>query len=219
LNEDVAKTIATALKVAESNGAQIVEVSAPLTKYAVPVYYLVAASEASSNLARYDGVKYGHRSEKMLTSETSLEGFYCANRSEGFGTEVKRRIMIGTYCLSSGYIDEYYSKASKVRRLLRAEYLEALKNCDVILSPVSTTPAFKVGEKISDPLAMYLNDIFTVSVNLAGLPSLSMPFGFSKEGMPIGVQLTASHFAEEKLLQLAYCFESAFSDQRRPCVF
>jgi aspartyl-tRNA(Asn)/glutamyl-tRNA(Gln) amidotransferase subunit A len=219
LHEDVAKIFQVALREAEAQGAQIIELAAPLTKYAVPVYYLVAASEASSNLARYDGVKYGHRSCKSSTSETNLENFYSANRAEGFGHEVKRRIMIGTYCLSSGYIDEYYTKASKVRRMLRSEYIDVLKKCDVILSPVATTPAFKLGEKISDPLAMYLNDIFTVSTNLAGLPGMSVPFGYSKEGLPIGIQLTAAHFEEEKLLQAAQCFENLFTDYRRPHVF
>ena len=191
-----------------SEGAEIIEVSVPLTEYSVPVYYLTSASEASSNLARYDGVRYGHRSRFENLSAMSLERFYSQTRGEGFGKEVKRRIMLGTYCLSSGYYDAFYNKACQVRRMLRQQFIEAFSKCDVILSPVTTSPAFELGKKSSDPLAMYLNDIFTVSTNLAGLPGMSVPVKLSAEGLPIGVQLTAGHFQEQKLLNVALAIES-----------
>ncbi|KHD88577.1 MAG: glutamyl-tRNA amidotransferase [Bdellovibrio sp. ArHS] len=209
LHPDVQKTVENSVESLKKMGAEIVEVSVPLSEFAVPVYYLVAASEASSNLARYDGVKYGHRAEFKNLSAVELENFYGKTRGEGFGKEVKRRIMLGTYCLSSGYYDAYYNKAGQVRRLIMNEYLEAFKKCDVILSPVTTAPAFKIGERISDPLAMYLNDIFTTSTNLAGLPGMSVPFGLSQEGLPIGVQLTAGHFEEQKMLNVALALETA----------
>lgn len=208
LDKDTEKTVQNAIDEAKKLGAEIVEVSVSLTEHAVPMYYLVAASEASSNLARYDGVKYGYRAEFKDLSAINLDQFYAKTRGEGFGPEVQRRIMLGTYCLSSGYYDAYYNKAGQVRRLLRNQYQEAFKKCDVILSPVTTHPAFKIGDRISDPLAMYLNDIFTVSTNLAGLPGLSLPFGTSKAGLPIGIQLTAGHFEEQKMLDVAYAFES-----------
>lgn len=208
MHPDVEKTYASAVEELKKLGAEIVEVSIPLTEQAVAMYYLIAASEASSNLARYDGVKYGYRSEFKDLSAISLEDFYSQTRGKGFGTEVKRRIMLGTYCLSSGYYDAYYNKACQVRRLLRDQYTEAFKKCDVLLSPVTTTPAFKIGERVSDPLKMYLNDIFTTSTNLAGLPGMSVPFGFSADKLPIGLQLTASHFAEQKMLNTAFALES-----------
>ncbi len=219
VDKDVEKVFQSAITTAQKNGAVIKELSVPLTKFAVPIYYLVAASEASSNLARYDGVKYGHRSHFENLADLDLENFYGSTRAEGFGKEVKRRIMIGTYCLSSGYFDAYYLKACRVRRLLRDQMVDALKECDVILSPVSTTPAFKIGDKIANPLAMFLNDIFTTSTNLAGLPGMSLPYGFSESGLPIGIQLTGGHFQEEKLLQIAYSFEKTFNNQRTPNVF
>ncbi len=209
LHPDVQKTVENSLEILKKMGAEIVEVSVPMTEFAVPVYYLVAASEASSNLARYDGVKYGHRAELGNLSSVDLEDFYGKTRGEGFGKEVKRRIMLGTYCLSSGYYDAYYNKAGQVRRLITNQYLEAFKKCDVILSAVTTSPAFKIGERVSDPLTMYLNDIFTTSTNLAGLPGMSVPFGMSADGLPIGVQLTATHFEEQKMLNVAYALESA----------
>ena len=208
IDADTDKVFQNAINELKNAGAEIVEVSIPLTEYAVPMYYLIAASEASSNLARYDGVKYGYRSEFKDLSALSLDEFYGQTRGEGFGKEVKRRIMLGTYCLSSGYYDAYYNKACQVRRLLQQQYIEAFKSCDVLLSPVTTSPAFKIGERSSDPLKMYLNDIFTTSTNLAGLPGLSVPFGFSSNGLPIGVQLTGSHFAEQKILNVAACLES-----------
>lgn len=208
IDADTDKVFQNAINELKNAGAEIVEVSIPLTEYAVPMYYLIAASEASSNLARYDGVRYGYRSDFKDLSALSLDEFYGQTRGEGFGKEVKRRIMLGTYCLSSGYYDAYYNKACQVRRLLQQQYVEAFKSCDALLSPVTTSPAFKIGERSSDPLKMYLNDIFTTSTNLAGLPGLSVPFGFSSNGLPIGVQLTGSHFAEQKILNVAACLES-----------
>ncbi len=207
VDSDVQKTVDNALENLKLMGAEVIEVSLPLIEYAVPVYYLIAASEASSNLARYDGVKYGYRADFPSLSSVDLEEFYGKTRGEGFGKEVKRRIMLGTYCLSSGYFDAYYTKASQVRRMITEEYVEAFKKCDVLLSPVTTAPAFKVGERISDPLAMYLNDIFTTSTNLAGLPGLSVPFGESTKKLPIGIQLTANHFNEQAILNVAFALE------------
>lgn len=211
LDKDVQKTVEKSVEAAQKLGAKIVEVSLPLTSQAVPMYYLIAASEASSNLARYDGVKYGYRSEFNDLSRIDLDQFYAKTRGEGFGTEVQRRIMLGTYCLSAGYYDAYYNKACQVRRLLKNQYEEAFKSCDVMLSPVTTHPAFKIGDRISDPLAMYLNDIFTVSTNLAGLPGMSLPFGQSSTGLPIGIQLTAAHFEEQKMLDVAFALEGVSS--------
>ncbi|MBX2995645.1 MAG: Asp-tRNA(Asn)/Glu-tRNA(Gln) amidotransferase subunit GatA [Bdellovibrionaceae bacterium] len=211
LHADVQKTVQAAIDTVKARGAEIVEVSVPLTEYAVPMYYLIAASECSSNLARYDGVKYGHRAQFESLGGVDLEDFYKKTRGEGFGKEVKRRIMLGTYCLSSGYYDAYYNKACQVRRLMRNQYDDAFKKCDIILSPVTTSPAFRLGDRISDPLAMYLNDIFTVSTNLAGLPGMSVPFGMSADGLPIGVQLTAHHFEEQKMLNAGFALEQSSS--------
>lgn len=208
LHPDVEKTYQRAVEQVKKMGAEIVEISIALTEFAVPMYYLISASEASSNLARYDGVKYGFRAEFKDLSTMSLDDFYSENRGQGFGREVKRRIMLGTYCLSSGYYDAYYNKACQVRRLLQNEFSEAFKKCDAILSPVTTSPAFKIGERSTDPLKMYLNDIFTTSTNLAGLTGLSVPFGQSVEGLPIGVQLTGAHFQEQKILNIASALES-----------
>jgi len=208
LDKNVQQTVEKSLEAVKKLGAEIVEVSVPLTSQAVPMYYLVAASEASSNLARYDGVKYGFRSEFPDIANIDLDQFYAKTRGQGFGSEVQRRIMLGTYCLSTGYYDAYYNKACQVRRLLKNQYEEAFKKCDVMLSAVTTHPAFKIGDRISDPLAMYLNDIFTVSTNLAGLPGMSLPFGKSSLDLPIGVQLTAGHFEEQKMLDVAFALES-----------
>lgn len=219
LHPDVQKTVENSVATLKKMGAEIVEVSVPTSELSVSVYYLIAASEASSNLSRYDGVKYGYRSEFKNLSGIDLERFYSQTRGEGFGSEVKRRIMLGTYCLSSGYYDAYYNKAGQVRRLIMNQYLEAFKKCDVILSPVTTAPAFKIGERISDPLTMYLNDIFTTSTNLAGLPGMSVPFGISNEGLPIGIQLTAAHFEEKKMLDVAFALEGASSvKEKKPHV-
>lgn len=207
LHPEVQKHFSEAVGLLQKQGAKILAISIPLVEYGVPVYYLIASSEASSNLSRYDGVKYGHRAEFKNLSAISLEKFYSKSRAEGFGKEVQRRIMLGTYCLSSGYYEAYYNKASQVRNLIRAQYLEAFKNCDIILSPVTTAPAFKLGEKITDPLAMYLNDIFTTTINLAGLPAMSVPFGLSQGGLPIGVQIIGAHFDEQRMLNVGLALE------------
>src|SRR6185312_2514698 len=179
--------------------------SLPHSKYAIATYYLVATAEASSNLARYDGVHYGHRS----TGHKNLIDMYQKSRGEGFGAEVKRRIMLGTYALSSGYKDAYYLKALKVRRLIRDDFDRAFARCDVVAGPTSPTPAFKIGERSSDPLQMYLSDIYTISCNLAGLPGISIPCGFTRSGLPIGLQILAAPFEEEKLLRVARMHEQA----------
>jgi aspartyl-tRNA(Asn)/glutamyl-tRNA(Gln) amidotransferase subunit A len=220
IDPDVEKTFQNAIETLKKAGAEFVEVSIPMTKFAVPMYYLISASEASSNLSRYDGVKYGYRSEFKDLSSIDLVDFYSQTRSEGFGTEVKRRIMLGTYCLSSGYYDAYYKKACQVRRILKEQYAEAFKTCDALLSPVSMTPAFKIGERSRDPLKMYMNDIFTTATNLAGLTGLSVPFGISSKGLPIGLQLTGWHFQEKTILNLAQHLENNFSAKgQKPSVF
>jgi aspartyl-tRNA(Asn)/glutamyl-tRNA(Gln) amidotransferase subunit A len=188
-------------------GAELVEVSLPLTEFGVSIYYLIATCEASSNLARYDGVRFGYRSDFSKHPASSIEEFYSRTRGEGFGPEVKRRIMLGTFALSSGYYDAYYRKACQVRRLLRDDFMKAFSKADVLMSPVTTSPAFKIGERISNPLEMYLNDIFTTSTNLAGIPGMSVPGGKSQDGLPIGVQLSANHFQEQKMLNVAQAIE------------
>lgn len=218
ITEDTKKVIDNAIEIVKKRGAEIVEVSLPLVKHAVPVYYLVATSEASSNLSRYDGVRFGYRSDFSKKPAESLEEFYSRTRGEGFGSEVKRRIILGTYCLSSGYYDAYYKKACQVRRLMRDEFMQAFQSCDVMLSPVTTSPAFKFGERINDPVQMYSNDIFTTSTNLAGLPGMSVPGGFSKEGLPIGIQLTAAYFQEQKLFDVAYSIEQELQLKEVPNV-
>lgn len=218
LDSDVERVTKEAIQALKDRGATIVDVSLPLVKHAVPVYYLVATSEASSNLARYDGMRYGHRSSNAAHGD--LDDLYSRSRGEGFGSEVKRRIMLGTYALSSGYYDAYYQKASQVRRLIRNEFLSAFQSCDVILSPVCTSPAFKIGERINDPLEMYLNDIFTTSTNLAGLPGMSVPAGYSKSGLPIGVQLMTRHFDETRMFNVSLALENSLqaAKARRPNV-
>lgn len=215
LSPAVEKTLLTAKAELQKAGAEFVEISIPLTEQAIPMYYLISASEASSNLARYDGVKYGYRAEFKNLSAISLDEFYMKTRGEGFGKEVKRRIMLGTYCLSSGYYEAYYNKACQVRRMMKDQFVAAFQKCDVILSPVTTSAAFKLGERISDPLSMYLNDIFTVSTNLVGLPGMSVPYGISENNLPIGVQLTASHFEEQKMLNVGFFLESTTSETWR----
>ena len=203
LNAEVRDAVKSALKIYERLGAKIVDLSLPHTEYAVAVYYIVANAEASSNLARYDGVKYGYR-----TSESrGIIDMYCRTRSEGFGNEVKRRIMLGNYALSSGYYDAYYLKASKVRNLIKSDFDVAFEKVDCIICPTSPVPAFKIGERANNPLEMYLSDIYTIPANLAGIPGISIPCGFSKIGLPIGMQILAKHFEEKKLLQIAYAFE------------
>ena len=205
LDSDVEQAVRDAIEVLKKNGASIVDVSLPHTDYAIAVYYLVATAEASSNLARYDGVKYGYRA----SNNSNLLEMYCKSRDEGFGPEVKRRIMLGTYALSAGYYEAYYKKASQVRTLIKNDFEEAFKRCDVIVTPTSPTPAFKIGEKVADPLTMYLSDIFTISCNLAGIPGLSLPCGFTKENLPIGLQILGKPMDEETVLKTAYSFEQA----------
>ena len=190
------------IKIIKENGGQIIEISLPNTNYALPTYYIVAPAEASSNLARYDGVKYGFRSKGE-----NLIDMYEKTRSEGFGDEVKRRIMIGTYVLSSGYYDAYYLKAQKVRRLIKNDFDEAYKKVDAILTPSTPSSAFKIGEKLNDPVSMYLNDIFTVPINLAGLPAISIPAGHDKKGYPLGLQVIGKAFDEQSILNIAFALE------------
>jgi aspartyl-tRNA(Asn)/glutamyl-tRNA(Gln) amidotransferase subunit A len=205
LDPDVQRAMAAAIETVRALGAETVDVSLPHTEYAVAVYYVIAPSEASSNLARYDGVKYGMRDK----NQNDMIKMYRSTRSHGFGPEVQRRIVIGTYCLSAGYYDAYYGKASQVRTLITEDFAKAFEKCDVLLCPVAPTPAFKIGEKVDDPLTMYLSDIFTISANLAGIPGMSIPCGFSKQGLPIGLQLMGKHFNEETLFKVAYNFEQA----------
>ena len=205
LDPEVEQAVREAIKVYQSLGATVVDITLPRSKYCVAVYYLVASSEASSNLSRFDGVHYGHRAAEF----GNLAEMYSASRAEGFGDEVKRRIMLGTYALSAGYVDAYYNKALKVRRLIREDFDTAFQSVDVIVSPVTPTPAFKLGALTSDPLAMYLQDIYTLSANLAGIPGLSIPCGLSQSGLPIGLQLLGPHFAEEQLLRAARMYEGA----------
>ncbi|MGF1582007.1 MAG: Asp-tRNA(Asn)/Glu-tRNA(Gln) amidotransferase subunit GatA [Gemmataceae bacterium] len=204
LDKEVEAAVREVVKVYQGLGATVKEVSLPHSKYAIAAYYVVATAEASSNLARYDGVHYGHRAEKF----DDLIDMYTRSRSEGFGDEVKRRIMLGTFVLSSGHKDAYYHKAMRVRRLIADDFTQAFSQCDVLLSPTSPTPAFRFGERVDDPLAMYLSDVYTISSNLAGIPTISIPCGFSSSGLPIGVQLMASTFQEEKLLQIAHVYQT-----------
>ncbi|SEM41311.1 aspartyl/glutamyl-tRNA(Asn/Gln) amidotransferase subunit A [Syntrophus gentianae] len=213
IDPEVRAAIEQAIKTVEGLGAKCREISLPHTEYSVAVYYIVAPAEASSNLARYDGVKYGFR----VAESRDLLDMYKKTRSAGFGAEVKRRIMIGTYALSSGYYDAYFKKASQVRGLIKRDFDEALQGCDVILTPTTPTPAFKIGEKTDDPMQMYLSDIFTISTNLAGIPGISLPCGYTQGGLPIGVQFLAGHFEEGKLLQVASAYEKhAQIERRRP---
>jgi len=203
LNAEVRTAVERALDVFRAQGADVTEVHLPHARYAIACYYLVATAEASSNLARYDGVHYGHRADGI---DDVIE-MYCASRREGFGAEVKRRIMLGTYALSSGYYDAYYLKALRVRTLLRRDFEQAFGKVEVIASPVAPTTAFRLGEKIDDPLAMYLGDVYTTSVNLAGIPGISIPCGFDAAGLPIGFQLMGPPFGEETLLAAAHQYQ------------
>ena len=204
-DQDVSRALAETRKLFEDLGAKFVELSLPHLDYGIAAYYVIAPSEASSNLARYDGVKYGHRAEKF----DGMIDMYCKTRAEGFGNEVKRRIMLGTYALSSGYYDAYYLKAAKIRTLITQDFKKAFESCDAILCPTAPTPPFKIGEKVDDPIQMYLTDVFTIPVNMAGLPGMAIPGGFSDEGLPIGFQLVGSHFEEGRLIQLASAFQKA----------
>ncbi|MCC6698667.1 MAG: Asp-tRNA(Asn)/Glu-tRNA(Gln) amidotransferase subunit GatA [Candidatus Hydrogenedentes bacterium] len=203
LGAEMRDKIQAAIKVLESLGAEIVEVSLPHTDYAIATYYIICTAEASANLARFDGVRYGYRAPGVA----NVDEMYRKTKSEAYGHEVRRRIMLGTYVLSSGYYDAYYLKAQKVRSLIRRDFMDAFKQCDVIVTPTSPTPAFKIGEKTADPLEMYLSDIYTISVNLAGIPGLSMPCGLTASGLPAGLQIMAKPFDEETLLRVAYTYE------------
>jgi aspartyl-tRNA(Asn)/glutamyl-tRNA(Gln) amidotransferase subunit A len=213
MDPEVERAVRRAMEVLTGLGAACREITLPHTEYAIAVYYIIATAEASSNLARYDGVKYGFRAP----GERTLMEMYQKTRTQGFGAEVIRRIMLGTYVLSAGYYDAYYKKASQVRTLIHQDFQQAFQCCDLIITPVAPTPAFRLGEKSSDPLQMYLTDIFTISANLAGIPGLSLPCGFSGQGLPIGLQILGNHFEEEKILQAAHAFEQATDHHlRRP---
>ena len=212
IQAEIREAVDNAVKVYEMLGAECEECSLPLSKYALPAYYLISSAEASSNLARFDGIKYGYRAEEYH----GLTDLYERTRSEGFGEEVKRRIMLGTYALSSGYYDAYYKKAQQVRGLIKLDFAACFEKYDVLLTPTTPTTAYKFGEK-SDPVAMYMGDICTVAVNIAGLPAISIPAGLDKKGMPIGIQLIANSFEERKLLTAAYAYENETGyDRLRP---
>ncbi len=216
LDPEVGAAVRAAIEYYRQAGCEIREVSLPLTaEHAIAVYYLIATAEASSNLARYDGVRYGHRS----AAATDAIDLYARSRAEGFGEEVKRRIILGTHVLSSGYYDAYYLRAQKVRTLIRGEFLRVFADCDALLSPTAPTAAFRLGEKVADPLAMYLNDIYTIGVNLAGLPAISIPCGFTTGGLPIGLQVIGQPFQEARLLAIAQAYEQGHGwSQRHPAL-
>src|SRR5450830_1161121 len=207
LGADVAKVIETAIAEYRKLGAEIVDVSLPNTMLSIPVYYVLAPAEASSNLSRFDGVRYGHRAAEY----TDLMDMYCKSRAEGFGAEVKRRILIGTYVLSAGYFDAYYLKAQQIRRLIAQDFVEAFNKCDVIMGPAAPSTAFKAGEKVDDPVAMYLQDIYTISTNLAGLPGMSVPAGFAQsddgKSLPVGLQIIGNYFDEARMLNVAHQYQ------------
>jgi aspartyl-tRNA(Asn)/glutamyl-tRNA(Gln) amidotransferase subunit A len=205
LGIEVRKAVEDAIQTLAKLGCEVVPVSLPHTEYAIPTYYIVATAEASSNLARFDGVRYGHRAKNART----LSEMYRRSRDEGFGAEVKRRIMLGTYALSAGYYDAYYLKAQKVRTLLTRDFDEAFKKVDVIVTPTSPTAAFRLGEKVNDPLAMYLADIYTVTADLAGIPGISIPCGQTREKLPIGLQILGKHFDESTILRVAHAYEKS----------
>jgi aspartyl-tRNA(Asn)/glutamyl-tRNA(Gln) amidotransferase subunit A len=215
LDGEVRDSVEQSIENYRTLGAEIVEVELPLVKYGIAVYYIIATAEASSNLARFDGVRYGFRAEEAA----SLRQMYSKTREEGFGEEVKRRIMLGTYVLSSGYYDAYYAKAQKVRTLLKNDFQAAFQKCDAIITPTSPTVAFKIGEKSDDPLAMYLNDVYTVSANLAGIPGISVPSGMSSNGLPIGLQLLGNNWSESLLLNLSHVYEKSFPLDAKPKIF
>ena len=205
ISEEVSKAVLAAAETYKQLGAEVVELSLPMSKYALPIYYILSSAEASSNLARFDGVKYGYRAEKF----DGIIDLYVKSRSEAFGQEVQRRIMLGTYVLSSGYYDAYYKKARAAQRAIRADYNKAFEQVDVIMTPVAPTTAYKIGEKTSDPLQMYMGDICTVSVNIAGLPAMVQPCGFDANKLPIGMQLIGPRFGEQKLINAGLAYEKA----------
>jgi aspartyl-tRNA(Asn)/glutamyl-tRNA(Gln) amidotransferase subunit A len=214
LDAEVRSAVEAAIESYRELGAEIVEIELPHAKYCIAVYYIIATAEASSNLARFDGVRYGFRAEEAST----LRDMYRRTRDQGFGPEVKRRIMLGTYVLSSGYYEAYYRRAQQVRSLIKRDFHQAFERCDVIATPTTPTPAFLLGEKVDDPLAMYLNDIYTCTANLAGIPGISFPCGLSTEKLPIGLQLVGPHWSEATLLRLAHAFEQARPLDARPQV-
>lgn len=205
LSEDIARAVEAALAEYRKLGAETVEISLPNTRLSIPVYYVLAPAEASSNLARYDGVRYGYRAPEY----GDLVDMYQKTRAQGFGMEVKRRIMIGTYVLSAGYYDAYYIQAQKLRRLIAQDFETAFRQCDVIMGPTTPTTAFRLGEKSDDPVSMYLSDIYTIAVNLAGLPGMSVPCGFGANGLPVGLQIVGNYFAEAKMLNVAHQYQLA----------
>ncbi|MEO8435268.1 MAG: Asp-tRNA(Asn)/Glu-tRNA(Gln) amidotransferase subunit GatA [Pyrinomonadaceae bacterium] len=214
LNDEVREAINQAIEAYRELGAEIVDIELPHAKYAIAVYYIIATAEASSNLARFDGVRYGFRAEGSHT----LREMYSRTRDEGFGPEVKRRIMLGTYVLSAGYYEAYYQKAQQVRALIKQDFTRAFETCDAILTPTAPTPAFLIGEKLDDPLAMYLNDIYTVTANLAGIPGISVPCGLSSTALPIGLQILGRYWDEALLLRLAHAYQTARPFTARPPV-
>ncbi len=211
IQPEVLKAVRDAIDVLKQQGAVVQEISLPHTEFAVATYYIVATAEASSNLARFDGVQYGLRALPEKVHKTTLVDMYETTRQQGFGDEAKRRIMLGTYVLSSGYYDAYYLRGQKVRTLIKQDFDKAFKECDVIICPTAPTTAFKIGEKVNDPLSMYLSDIFTIPANLAGIPGISIPCGFDANKLPIGLQLMTKAFDEETLLRVAYTYEQATS--------
>lgn len=216
LDRSVEASVKSAIGILKDLGAKISEISLPHTDYAVSAYYIIAPAEASSNLARFDGVQYGLRAKDAR----NMIDMYVRTRSEGFGNEAKRRMLLGTYCLSTGYYDAYYLKAQRVRTKIRADFDNAFKSCDCIVTPTSPTPAFKIGERTEDLLAMYLSDIYTIPANLAGIPGISIPCGFSKEGLPVGLQILAKPFDEETMLRAAYAFEQNTDfHKKKPGIF
>jgi aspartyl-tRNA(Asn)/glutamyl-tRNA(Gln) amidotransferase subunit A len=214
LDEEVRASVTRAIEAYRELGAEIIDIELPHAKYCIAVYYIIATAEASSNLARYDGVRYGFRAEDAPT----LREMYRRTRDEGFGAEVKRRIMLGTYVLSSGYYEAYYRKAQQVRTLIKQDFEKAFEQCDAIATPTTPTTAFLLGEKTDDPLAMYLNDIYTCTANLAGIPGISLPCGLSEENLPIGLQLVGAHWSESMLLKLAHAYEQAHPFTAQPKV-
>ena len=212
LDDDVRSAVEGTIESYRELGVEIVDVDLPNAKYCIAVYYIIATAEASSNLARFDGARYGFRAEET----PELRQMYRKTRDEGFGAEVKRRIMLGTYVLSAGYYDAYYRKAQQVRALLKEDFARAFKDCDAIITPTSPTPAFRLGEKVDDPLSMYLNDVYTVTANLAGVPGINVPCGLSAENLPIGFQLLGPYWSESTLFQLAHAYEQARPFTARP---
>jgi aspartyl-tRNA(Asn)/glutamyl-tRNA(Gln) amidotransferase subunit A len=211
LAADVGKAVEAALAQLEKLGAKRISIGLPSSGLSVPAYYVIAPAEASSNLSRYDGVRYGHRAKEY----SDLADMYRKTRAEGFGAEVRRRILIGTYVLSHGYYDAYYVKAQKIRRLIANDFVEAFKKCDVVIGPTTPTVAFKIGAKAADPVQMYLNDIYTIPANLAGLPGMSIPCGFGKSDLPVGLHIVGNYFTEAKMLNVAHQYQKATDWHKR----